>query len=380
MLADLGAEVIKVEPRGGEMMRTISPLTLDRRGKPQSGFFTALNCGKRGLALDMKAPEGQEICRRLAVEWADVLIENFTPGTMKGFGLDFETLHAQNPRLVYGSLSGYGQNNGMSRRRAYDLCVQSEAGLTSMNGEQGRRPHRLGYSVSDYGAGRDLVVGILAALIQRERTGQGQWIDASMYDTCVSFTENAIPRYSMKDEVAVAMGSRHPAASPHNLYETRDGFINIITVEDKLFGRLARAMGREELIEHPVFGHAEGRRANMDEMDAIVEQWTSKLTTEEVVDALDAHGLPYGVLRDISAVVDHGHTQERQMAPAVEQTALGPVRLPGCPIKFSGAEAKIRGAAPLIGEHTRAVLTEVLGYGEADADDLFARGVVFSDA
>lgn len=378
LLADLGADVIKVEPRRGEMMRGISPLAKDRRGEQQSGFFTALNCGKRGIALDMKHPEGQEICRRLALEWADVVVENFTPGTMESFGLDYETLSAAKPSLVYASLSGYGQDNPMSRRKAYDLCVQSEAGLAFMNGEEGERPHRIGYSVSDYGAGRDLVVGVLAAVYKRDRTGRGQHVDVAMYDTCVSFTENAIPRYSLGGEVARAMGSRHPAASPHNLYRTRDGFINIIAIENRLFAKLAAVMGRPDLVDHPVFGDPEGRRAHMNEMDAVVEAWTSALTTKEAADLLANANLPYGILHDIRAVVESEHTQRRDMAPLVEQTDLGPIRVPGCPIKVSGAWTGVRGPAPLKGEHNREVLAGILGYTDEQVRSLEEREVIKS--
>jgi crotonobetainyl-CoA:carnitine CoA-transferase CaiB-like acyl-CoA transferase len=299
---------------------------------------------------------------------------------MESFGLDYETLSRSSPRLIYASLSGYGLNNPMSRRRAYDICVQSEAGLAFMNGEQDRRPHRIGYSVSDYGAGRDMVIGILAALYYREKTGQGQQIDSSMYDTCVSLTENAIPRYSLTGEVTKALGSRHSAASPHNLYETKDGHINIIAVENRLFQRLARAMGRENLIDHPLFGSPEGRRQHPDEMDQIVEAWTRTMTTQQVAEKLDSNGLPYGILHDIRTVVESEHTTIRDMAPTIEQIELGPLKVPGCPIKFSGSEARVRGAAPLIGEHNQVVLQGILGYSDDAYHSLVERGVILSES
>jgi CoA:oxalate CoA-transferase len=370
LLADLGADVIKVEPRRGEMMRGIAPLARDRRGKVQSGFYTALNCGKRSVALNLKSPEGQAICRRLAVEWADVLVENFTPGKMADFHLDYETLRPLKPRLIYASLTGYGLHGAQSHRRAYDLCVQSEGGLAIMNGEPGQKPHRIGYSVTDYGAGRNLVIGILAALHYRDHCGEGLHVDVSMYDTCVSLTENAIPRYSLTGEISTGAGNRHPAASPHNLYATRDGYINIIAVENQLFGRLAKVMGRSDLLNDPVFGDSEGRRTHADEMDAIVTAWTSTLTTAEAVQRLEEAGLPYGVLRNIRDVVEHPHTQERDMAPTVDQTFLGPVQVPGCPIKFAELPTGIRAPAPLLGQHNREVLLSILGLPEAEVNDL----------
>lgn len=379
LLADLGADVIKVEPRRGEMMRGISPVVEDRRGKVQSGFFTALNCGKRGLALNLKSPDGQSLCRRLALEWADVIVENFTPGTMAGFNLDYETLRPQKPTLIYASLTGYGVHSKQSHRRAYDLCVQSEAGLTIMNGEPGRSPHRVGYSVADYGAGRDLVVGILAALYHRDRSGEGLHLDVSMYDTCVSLTENAIPRYSLTGEISVGEGNRHPAASPHNLYPTRDGFINIIAVENRLFRRLATVMDRVDLMDDPILGGTEGRRNHADEMDAIITAWTAGQTTAEIVKKLEEAGMPYGVLRDIRDVVEHDHTKEREMAPVVDQTDLGPVAVPGCPIKFAQVPTGVRGPAPLLGQHNKQVLVTELGMSESEVTKLEEAFVLASE-
>jgi crotonobetainyl-CoA:carnitine CoA-transferase CaiB-like acyl-CoA transferase len=376
MLADLGATVIKVEPPQGDVMRKITPISVDSKGAEQSGFFIALNAGKKGISVDMKQAEGQRIIKRLAVEWADVFVENFTPGTLDRYGLDWASLHAKNPRLIYASLTGYGHGNPLSARRAYDICVQSESGLTWINGEQGRRPHRIGFSVADYGAGRDMVIGILAALHQRHRTGEGMFVESALYDTCVTLTENAIPRYSMKGEVAEALGNRHPAACPHNLFATKDGAVNIICIDDKLWARLAAAMERPELVKDPEMATARQRLTCRDRVEGIVEEWTRGLTTAEVVARLEAHGLAYGVLRDLRAVVEDPQTELRALAPEVDQTDLGKVRVPGCPIKFGGAAAGVRGPAPLLGEHNREVLCDLLGYAAADVERLAAQGVL----
>jgi crotonobetainyl-CoA:carnitine CoA-transferase CaiB-like acyl-CoA transferase len=380
LLADLGATVIKIEPPQGDVMRRITPLTVDDRGVEQSGFFIALNCGKKGVALDLKRPEGRQIVRRLAVEWADVFVENFTPGTLERYQLDYENLAAANPRLIYASLTGYGHGNDMTPRRSYDICVQGESGLTSINGEQGRRPHRIGFSVADYGAGRDMVIGILSALHHRERTGKGLFVDSAMYDTCVSFTENAIPRYSMKHEVAEALGNRHPAACPHNLFSTRDGFVNIIAIDDKLWARLAAAMERPDLITDPEMATAKQRLGCRDRVEGIVEAWTSPLTTAEVVARLEAQGLPYGVLRNIEAVIQDPQTAVRELAPEVQQPHLGALRVPGCPVKFVGARSGVQGPAPLLGEHNREVLGGILGMSSAEIEGLLARGILAEES
>ena len=248
-----------------------------------------------------------------------------------------------------------------------------------MNGEEGRRPHRIGYSVADYGAERDMVIGILAALYHRERTGQGLFVDTAMYDTCVSFTENAIPRYSMTGEVATALGNRHPAACPHNLFSTKDGFVNIIAIDDRLFTKLTQAMDRPDLLEDPEMATAVRRLGCRDRVEGIVEEWTSQLTMAEVVERLEAHCLAAGVLRDIKAVIEDPQTEARGLAPEVQQPHLGPLRVPGCPIKFGHAPAAAPGPAPLLGEHNREVLGGILGMSDAEIDALRAGGVLAED-
>ena len=379
LLADLGAEVIKVEPLHGDVMRRITPFKTDSRGIDQSGYYIALSCGKKGIALNLKDEEGRKIAEKLALEWADVIVENFSPGVMKGFGLDYETLSAKKPELIYTSLSGYGQYGPDSPRRAYDICIQSESGLTIMNGEENRRPHRIGYSVTDYCAGRDIVIGILGSLRLREATGRGQHVDVAMYDCGVSVTENAIPRWSMNGEMPVALGSRHPAASPHNLYKTTDGFVNIIVIDDRLWAKLTNAMEMPELVNDPDLAKARDRLKHVDRIDEIVEGWTSSHTTAEVVEKLRENELPYGVLNDIRAVIENPQTVAREMAPEIDQTALGKMRVHGCPIKMSVAEAKVRGPAPLLGEHNKDVICGILGYSDDEFAALQENGVIGTD-
>lgn len=379
LLADLGADVIKVEPLHGDVMRRITPFKTDSRGIDQSGYYIALSCGKKGIALNLKTEEGRRIAERLALEWADVIVENFSPGVMKGFGLDYETLSEKKPGLVYASLSGYGQYGPDSPRRAYDICIQSESGLTIMNGEENRRPHRIGYSVTDYCAGRDIVIGIMGSLRLRDKTGKGQHIDVAMYDCGISVTENAIPRCSMNGEIPTAMGSRHPAASPHNLYKTADGFVNIIVIDDRLWARLANAMEMPELVDDPDLARARDRLKHVDRIDELVENWTSKRSTEEVVAKLRENELPYGVLNDIRAVIENPQTVAREMAPEIDQTALGKMRVHGCPIKLSATRSEVRGPAPLLGEHNREVLCGILGYSEEEHAGLLERGIIGTD-
>ncbi|SIQ46263.1 CoA:oxalate CoA-transferase [Alkalispirochaeta americana] len=379
MLCDLGAEVIKIEPHQGDTMRMIRPVKKDNRGKLQSGIFTALNCGEKSMALDLRTEEGQEIARKLILEWADVVIANFKPGTLAKFGIDYETIRNLKPGIIYGEISGYGQKGPWAQRGAYDICVQSECGIAAQNGPWGEKPHRVGFSVLDYLSGRDLVIGILGALHYRERTGQGQHVDISLYNSGVTVLEDAIPGYDMEGVIAGTVGSRHPSASPHNLYKTRDGYINIIAINNFLWKKLVTIMGRPDLEKAEGLSTGLERLENMDRIDEIIEEWTSRHTTDEIAEMMDAAGLPRGKLCTVKDVIESEQTRFWNMAPRIEQPFLGEVRINNCPIKYSEAETDIKGPAPILGEHNRDVVCDVLGYDPETFDQMKSRGVFADD-
>ncbi|POR03078.1 hypothetical protein AU468_05850 [Alkalispirochaeta sphaeroplastigenens] len=379
MLCDLGAEVIKIEPHQGDTMRMIRPVKKDSRGKLQSGIFTALNCGEKSLALDLRTEEGQEIARKLILEWADVVIANFKPGTLAKFGIDYETIKNLKPGIIYGEVSGYGQKGPWAQRGAYDICVQSECGIAAQNGPWGEKPHRVGFSVLDYLSGRDLVIGVLGALHYREKTGRGQHVDISLYNSGVTVLEDAIPGYDMEGVIAGTVGSRHPSASPHNLYKTRDGYINIIAINNFLWKKLVTIMGRPDLEKAEGLSTGLERLENMDRIDEIIEEWTSRHTTDEIAGMMDAAGLPRGKLCTVKDVIESEQTRFWNMAPRIEQPFLGEVRINNCPIKYSEAETDIKGPAPMLGEHNRDVVCDVLGYAPEAFDQMKSRGVFADD-
>ena len=369
-LSDMGAEVIKVEAPGvGDVMRHQTPA---RNG--ECGFFVIYNRGKRSVTLDLKKEEAKQVIRDL-VRISDVVVENYSPGTMKDLGLDYETLKKLNPKLVYASISGYGQYGPKADLPSYDVCIQAMCGLMSMNGYRGQDPLRIGMSATDFMAGTATALGILGALLRAGKTGKGQYIDVSLYDCGLTMLENAIPKYTMTGEVATALGSRHPSAAPHNVYKAADGFIVIITIDAKAYGRLCKAMGKPELAEDPRFKEVAGRLKNVDELDGIVNSWTGKLPTAKVVEALKAANLAYGVVRNVKENIEDEHSKVRNMMPTVIQPKAGPVTIPGCPINYSETKIEPLRPAPLLGEHTEEVVMKILKYPKEKYAELQKKGV-----
>jgi CoA:oxalate CoA-transferase len=364
-LADLGAEVIKVETPGmGDVMRYQQPQV-----EGECGFFIIYNRGKKSITLNLKDDRAKDITRAL-VKDADIVVENFSPGTMKDLGLGYDDLKKVNPGIVYASISGYGQFGPSADLPSYDICIQGMCGLMSMNGPDEEHPMRIGMSILDIMCGTATAMAIIGAIYRRTRTGEGDYIDMSLYDVGVASLENAVPRYTMKGEIAVPMGSRHPSASPHNVYRTKDGYVIIIVIEDGAWKRLCNAMERPELIDDPEIGKAKQRVKVMDRIDALVEGWTRARSTAEVVEALKANRLAYGIVRDTRSVVEDPHTKARNMVIEVDQPKAGKVRVPGCPVHFTNADVDHRRSAPLLGQHTDEILKADLGMTQEQIDGL----------
>jgi CoA:oxalate CoA-transferase len=255
------------------------------------------------------------------------------------------------------------------------VCIQAMCGLMSMNGYRGMDPLRIGMSATDFMAGTVTALAIMGALWSCKKSGHGQYIDISLFDCGLTMLENAVPKYSWTGEVATALGSRHPSAAPHNVYKTADGFIVIITIENKAYARLCKAMGMPGLIEDPRFKEVAGRLKNVDELDGIVNSWTGKLPTAKVVSALKAANLAYGVVRNVREVVEDEHSRVRNMMPTVVQPMAGPVTIPGCPINYSETKIEPLRPAPLLGEHNEEVVTKTLKYTKEKYDELRKKGV-----
>ena len=370
-MADLGAEIFKVEiPDFGEVMRVQPPV---KNG--ESGFFVTLNRGKKSISLNLKSEKAKEIIYKM-VEKVDVVVENFKPGVMKKLGFDYETLSNINPKIIYGSISGYGQTGPLSDLPSYDLCIQAMCGLMSMNGYPDKPPCRIGNSITDYMSGVLMVVAILGAMRHRDKSGSGQYIDISMYDAGPTMLENSISRYNLTSEIGGLIGSHHPSASPHNVYRTKDGFVTIIIIEDNGWKRLTRIIGRPELADDPEYSKIVERLARVEKVDEIVESWSKTKTSAEIMAIFKEEGLACGTVHNVAEVSNAEHSNSRGMLVEVEQPQMGPVKIPGCPINYSETPVKLTKPAPLVGEHNKEILCQFLGFTEEEYQKFKDEGVI----
>jgi crotonobetainyl-CoA:carnitine CoA-transferase CaiB-like acyl-CoA transferase len=369
LLADLGADVIKVEvPRRGDDSRQFGPF---RNG--ESGYYMTFNRGKRSVTLDLRKPEGQAVFKDLA-RTADVVVENFAVGTMDKWGIGYDDLKTINPRIVFGSITGFGQYGPNSQRKAFDPIAQAMGGLMSVTGPEGGTPVRVGIALADISAAQFLTNGILAALIQRGRTGEGQRIDVSMQDSIVGILENSIIRHTFSGEIPSPLGSRHPTITPYDVFRTRDGQIFICGANDASWQRLCKVMGRPELANEKRFQSNQDRTCHVFELKELIEDWTKGCSQEEVLTALEASEVPCAAIMGIDAVVSDPHLKARNMFVEVNHPTAGKVLITGMPIKMS-ASSDIIGTPPVLGEHTETVLKE-LEYSEERIAKLRATGTI----
>lgn len=376
LLCDLGADVIKVErPPWGDISRTTGPYQ-----NGWSGYFFSINRGKRSLGLDLRKPEGRELFLRL-VERVDVVMENFTPGTMEKLGLSYEVLTARNPRLIYAATSGFGQTGPYRNRPALDIIVQAMGGAMSITGEPGGRPVRPGVSYGDIAAGLFTVIGILAALHERERTGQGQMVDMSMLDCQVTVMENAIMRYFVTGEVPGPLGTRHPSATPFQAFPTADGYLVVALGfgEENQWNLLCAILGLPELIDDERFDTGPKRTANHALLEPILEEAFRKRTTREWLAELEAVGIPCGPINRVPDVVEDPQVRHRNMIVPVTHPVAGTIPIANSPFKLSRSEAGIKGPPPDFGQHTRDVLRELLGMSDEEIDQLVTAEVVYTE-
>ena len=359
-LSDLGADVIKVEPPGGDATRQMGA-----RVGTDSAAFAALNRGKRGIVLDLKTPAGREALLRLA-DNADILIENFRPGVMAGLGLDFTTLSARNPLLIYASISGYGQTGPDAAKGGFDLIAQGASGLMSVTGESGGSPVKAGVPVTDLGAGLFALAAILAALHHRHSSGRGQHIDTSLLEAGLALSVWESAEYFSGGEPQ-ALGSAHRFLAPYQAIRCADGYITIGAGTDGLFAEFARALGHGEWIARPEFGSAAARVQNRTLLINEIERVTAAGTRANWLALLNARGIPCGPINSYAEAFADPQAQARQMIVTTEHPVLGPTRVTGPAIKMSRTPPSVRGRAPLLGEHTAEVLREA-GFSDAEID------------
>ncbi|MFE1597581.1 CaiB/BaiF CoA transferase family protein [Methylobacterium sp. ID0610] len=372
MLADMGATVIKVEKsEGGDDTRRMVPPSL----AGESAAYLMMNRGKRGIALDLKHPDGKAVLRRLARD-ADILIENYRAGTMERLGLGYESLRAGNPGLIYCSLSGFGRTGPYADRAGFDLVAQGMSGLMSITGEgPGRPPVKSGAPVTDITAGILAAMGVLAAYSHRLKTGEGQQVDTSLFEAGIvqTYWQSAI---ALATGVAPGpMGSAHPLNAPYEAFPTADGWITVGAANQTNWLRLLAVLGAEALAEDPRFADNRGRMAHRQDLAAVLAAHFREATSAEWLARLEAGGVPAGPVLDVAAMHRDPQTLAREMVVEVDHPRAGPMRTLGLPVKFSGTPGRVHGPAPLLGEHSRAILGQH-GYDAAAIDDLIARGVV----
>lgn len=374
VLCDLGAEVIKCErPRGGDVARTTLPVV-----NGESGYFFSINRGKKSMSIDLQSDEGKELFLRL-VEQVDVVMENFTPGTMDGLGLGYETLRQRNPRLVYSATSGFGQTGPDRLRPALDIVVQGMGGVMSITGMPDGPPVRPGLSLGDIAAGLFTAIGILAALRERDASGEGQMVDISMLDCQIAILENAFMRYAATGEPPGPIGTRHPLTTPFQAFPTKDGWI-VLALSwgvPNQWELLCATIGRADLIDDPRFDTPGLRTEHHAELEPILNEALSERTTDEWLREFDAIGLPCGPLNDIPHAAEQPQVKAREMLVDVKHPAGFSLRVPDTPVRLSRTPGGIQGPPPALGEHTDEVLSELLGLSREEIAALREAEVVF---
>ncbi len=373
VLCDLGADVIKVErPPWGDIARTTGPYQ-----NGWSGYFFSINRGKRSVSIDLGKAEGRELFQKLA-EKVDVVMENFTPGTMERLGVGYEALAARNPRLIFASTSGFGQTGPYRERPALDIVVQAMGGVMSITGDPGGRPVRPGASYGDIVAGLYTTIGIMAALHERERSGRGQAVDISMLDCQVSVLENAIMRYGVTGKAPEALGTRHPSATPFQAFPTADGYVVVALgfgVENQ-WGLFCGILGLTELIDDPRFNTGPKRTARHAELEPIIEAAMRQRSTAEWLRDFEGAGIPSGPVNTVPEMLADPQVAARDMVRPVTHHTAGTIRIADTPVRLSRSETGIKGPPPDLGQDTREVLAEFLGLDDATVEALAAAGVV----
>jgi crotonobetainyl-CoA:carnitine CoA-transferase CaiB-like acyl-CoA transferase len=371
-LGDLGADVVKVERKDvGEDCRPIGPHL-----NGESLYIMVHNRNKRGLAIDYRAPGASEVIKKLCAN-VDILIENFRPGTMEAMGLDWDTLHAINPRLIMVRISGFGSEGPASRKPCFDVIAQAASGLMHMTGQPSGPPTMAGTFIIDYSTGLYATIATLAALQARHQTGLGQVVKANLLASAMSFLMTAIPEYLLFGTVAGRQGTRDRYAAPANNFRCKDNiWIHISAGNDNLFCRFARAANLDDMIDDPRFSVVEMRMKNVDALEERVSNWTSSLPSAEVLKILDDAEVPCAKIADISDVVNNKQVEHMGQIINLKHPVSGNIPMQGFPISLSDTPTKLRKIPPKIGEHTEQILSEWGEYSEAEIAALKATKII----
>ena len=372
VLSDLGAEVIKIErPEVGDIARGNGPHV-----NGVSTYFLSLNRGKKSVVLNLTSRQGKDVFLKL-VRHADVVVENFVPGTMKKLGLDYEVLKELNPRLIYAACSGFGQTGPYATKPALDIIIQSMGGIISTTGEPGRPPVKPGVSLGDITAGLFLSISILAALEERHSSGQGQMIDISMLDCQLALMENAFVRYLATGEIPRPLGTRHPVSTPFQIFPTRDNYIAVATMggaQDQ-WPVFCSIIGRLDIIDDDRFKTGWLRTQNYAALEPILNDAMKTRTTGEWLADFEAVSIPCGPVNTIAQAAADPQVMAREMIVSVHHHKSGDFRVVGTPVKLSRTPCKVEVGAPELGEHTGKVLKEILGLSEQEIAHLQESGI-----
>ncbi|MDP1569459.1 MAG: CoA transferase [Vicinamibacterales bacterium] len=370
-LADLGARVIKVEhPSRGDDTRGWGPPFLGS----ESAYFLSVNRNKESVTLDFKTAEGRAILDQLIAR-ADVLVENFRPGTLADLGYDAATLCDRHPRLIYCAISGFGQTGPRREEPGYDAVMQAEGGLMSVTGDQSGPPFRLGVAIADIVSGLWAAQGVMAAIIARERTGRGQIVDVGMLDATASLLTYQAAIYFATGQAPTRLGNRHPTIVPYEAFPTADGDLVVAVGNDAIWRRFCEVAGMAALADDPRFATNRDRVAHYDALKPVLDGVFGRRSRQAWIDVLTPAGVPCGSVRDIAEVFGDPQIADREMVVALPHPTIGEVRVTGVPVKLSATPGAVRTAPPTLGQHTEAVLGE-LGYTTEAIAGLRATGTI----
>jgi crotonobetainyl-CoA:carnitine CoA-transferase CaiB-like acyl-CoA transferase len=378
LLADQGAEVIKVEPPAGDSSRSVGPYRPDDKERLFGGYFATVNRNKKSVVIDLKSEDGRALLRRL-VRSADVVVENYRARVMDRLGLSYESLSEDNPALVYAAIRGFGDpRTGESPYvdwPAFDVVAQAMGGLMGITGPDAKTPIKVGPGVGDIVPGAFAAMGILAALVRAKMTGRGQFVDVSMVDVTLAICERIVHQYSYAGTVPHPEGNQHPILTPFGVIKAKDGFVSIAAPTDEWWGKLCRLIGREDLLADETLATNELRTGKRNQVYGAIEAFTSAHTKQELLELLGGK-IPFAPVYDISEIANNPHFAAREMIVDTSHPGTAkPVQLAGIPVKFSETPGKIWSSPPLIGEHTDEVLGAA-GFAADEISDLRRRKIV----
>lgn len=361
LLADLGAEVIKVETARGDDYRHVGPFKDD-----ESLLFQAVNRGKKSIVLDLKNPQDLETARRLAAT-VDAVVENFRPGVMDRLGLGYAALHEINPALVYVSVSGFGQTGPWSQQPAYDVTVQAMSGIMSITGDPEGSPTMVGEAIGDVAGGVFAAMGLLAALLERTRTGRGRHVDVALLDSLLAMMPTLASRTLLGGETPMRTGNRHALSSPFGTYKARDGHFAVAVLSPRLFEQFCGVLGRPDLLDDPRFKSDAERRRHEPALAEAIEGWAATKTAAEAVESLSAGGIPAALLATIKEAWNSPHAADRRLFGDADHPRLGPIKMPEQPIHFSGVERGGLAPAPALDQHRDEILAHLTSPKKTEA-------------